>query len=420
MSGPTDLQRVVLVGAPFMEGQNLEGADLGPTALREAGLGRACCKLGWKWEDTGDIDFAKHFEDFGFSPKGMPTRDNIELYREWLAEGQFSNFSEWVSKRKRKSIKRKWPEHCDDGVPDANRPERAALRPVAHELQGVCELRKEPVCNIVNAERMSSGLHLVHNAVLKAAESGAFVLTAGGDHSIASGSISAICQAHPDVGVIWIDAHADANTPLSSPTGHYHGMPAAHLMGWFGREQNAQALPGFQWFPAGCLPETKLAYIGLRDVDREEGELLRRSAVSVFTMRDIDKYGIAKVCEMAIKAISGPDGSSPIHLSLDIDGVDPHFAPGTGTAARGGLSYREIHYICEECAVTKRLVSMDLVELNPALDTKPHEEAMHGDNDEISQSSPTVRLAAEVVLSALGKQIIGNVDPAEYKYLGAR
>jgi len=269
-------------------------------------------------------------------------------------------------------------------------------------------------------------LRLVHAAVQRALASRPtppFVLTIGGDHSIASGSIAALQAQHPTLGVIWVDAHADANTPRSSPSGHYHGMPAAHLLGWFdkagemgeGVAQGAK-LPGFEWFPAGCLGETRLAYIGLRDVDPEEGRMLRRSAVRVFTMRDVDKHGIARVIEMAIEAV-GPAMDNPLHLSLDIDSVDPHFAPGTGTAARGGLSYREIHYICEELALSRRLVSMDLVEVNPGLDPPPPKVesteddhhanggAMHGDHPSIRHSSPTVRLAVELVLSALGKQI---------------
>ena len=130
------------------------------------------------------------------------------------------------------------------------------------------------------------------------------------------------------------------------------------------------ALKGFEWFKPGCLPENKLAYIGLRDVDPEEGEMIRRSSVVAYTMRDVDKYGIARVIEMAMRGID-PNGRLPIHLSLDVDSVDPQFAPGTGTCARGGLTYREIHYVCEELALTDRLVGMDLVEVNPALESTP-------------------------------------------------
>jgi arginase len=187
--------------------------------------------------------------------------------------------------------------------------------------------------------------------------------------------------------VIWIDAHADANTPRTSPSGHYHGMPAAHLMGWFEKPGElgedlapGVALKGFDWFTSGCLPERRLAYIGLRDVDA--------------------------VTERAIKAID-PEERCPIHLSLDIDGVDPFFAPGTGTCARGGLSYREVHYICEDLHRTDRMVSMDLVEVNPGIDLPvPTSGAMHGDDPSLKPASPTVRLAVELVLSALGKTIL--------------
>ena len=132
--------------------------------------------------------------------------------------------------------------------------------------------------------------------------------------------------------------------------------------------------------------------------------MLRNSNVHCYTMREVDKHGIAKVIEMAIAAID-PNGRRPLHLSLDIDAVDPHFAPGTGTCARGGLGYREIHYICEELAETRRLVSMDLVEVNPALDVPPTGQ-MHGDDPSIKVAPQTVQLAVELTLSALGKTIL--------------
>jgi len=120
-------------------------------------------------------------------------------------------------------------------------------------------------------------------------------------------------------------------------------------------------------------------------------------------MRDVDKHGIARVCEMAIEAVDA-SRSCPIHLSLDIDAVDPHFVRGVGSAMRGGLTYREVHCICEEAHLSNRLVSMDLVEVNPCLDPVPNDKSMHGDNPDVKPSSPTVRLAIELVLSALGKQ----------------
>jgi len=399
---------VSFIGAPFCEGQNLEGADLGPSAIREAGFDRGVEKLGWTFEDNGDLDFAAHFKRVGLGAIDMASHDDkLILYREWLAESAMTtNFSEWVAARN----KRKYPDRTLSESPTA-------------EIRAQKKGRTEKENGVVNAERMGSGLSLIHDEVIRAAKKGNFVLTIGGDHSIASGSISALCSTYPDLGVVWIDAHADANTPETSPSGHYHGMPAAHLMGWFGRDEpgagKPSKLPGFDWFMPGCLPEGKLAYIGLRDIDAQEGDMISRAGCHVFTMRDVDKHGIAKVCEMAIAAVSGADGKAPLHLSLDIDGVDPHFAPGTGTAARGGLTYREVHYICEECALSHRLVSMDLVEVNPGLDPPPPEGAMHGDDDALGKASPTVKLAAELALSALGKQIVGNVPPTAFKMLSA-
>jgi len=384
---------VAMVGAPWCEGQNLEGADLAPVAMRDAGLGNAVKALGLGWEDEGDVDFSDLAADDGH-------HYTIALYREWLNAGSSSNFSTWLQER------------------TSSPPKKRKREAIKAESSGD-ETEPSPRVNVVNAERMGSGLRLVFEkvkAVLHSSSPSPFALTVGGDHSIASASISAVLERYPNAGIIWVDAHADANTPYTSPSGHYHGMPAAHLLGWFDKPGQMgdgvmqTSLRGFEWFRSGCLAENKLAYVGLRDVDPEEGRMLRQSGVRVYTMRDVDKHGIARVIEMAIEAV-GPSLDCPLHLSLDIDSVDPHFAPGTGTAARGGLSYREIHYICEECALTNRLVSMDLVEVNPGIDPPPAASApglplgLHGDNPELKSSSPTVRLGIECVLSALGKQI---------------
>lgn len=141
-----------------------------------------------------------------------------------------------------------------------------------------------------------------------------------------------------------------------------------------------------------------------------EAESLKKSQVTVRTMRDIDQCGIAAVVRECLMAID-PQGCRPVHLSLDVDSIDPTYAPGTGTLARGGLSYREIHYICEELFDTRRLVSMDIVEVNPALDVPEPGEAMHGDNPAIGQSTSTVKLAIELVLSSLGKQVLCHARP---------
>ena len=228
-----------------------------------------------------------------------------------------------------------------------------------------------------------------------------FILNIGGDHSIGSASILGRLRAHTDLGVIWVDAHGDCNTPESSESKNYHGMPAAHAMGWFTR-----TTPGFEWMDEALknpLPENRLVYIGLRDLDPRERELHRKSKVKIFTMKDVDRLGIAGVMTEALRHLS----TGPLHLSFDIDAIDPSVAPGTGTLARGGLSYRESHYICESLADSGRLVSMDMVEVNPKLDTPVNtQKHLHGDDPKIHTDSPTVRLAIELVTSALGKIIL--------------
>lgn len=393
---PRTTTTVAMIGAPWCEGQNLDGVDLAPTALRDAGIAKAIEALNLEFCDAGDVDFSQ------VTPGTSPHRYTASLYRQWQSESPTDNFATWVNNRRTST--------SHQNLHALGSGKKRSYEDALHELN---RQDAESKVNVVNAEVMGAGLHVIHEkvkATLGSMTPSPFVLTVGGDHSIASATISALAAQHPRLGVIWVDAHADANTPRSSPSGHYHGMPAAHLLGWFdkpgelGRDAKPADLRGFEWFRP-CIAENKLAYIGLRDVDAEEGRMLRRSGVRVFTMRDVDKYGIARVVEMAIEAV-GPDMDCPLHLSLDIDSVDPFFAPGTGTVARGGLNYREIHYICEECALSRRLVSLDLVEVNPALDPAMPPRSMHGDNpDIITATPPTVRLAIELILSALGKQI---------------
>jgi len=255
---------------------------------------------------------------------------------------------------------------------------------------------------VTNCRTLGPGVGSIYEKVSKAANADQFVLSIGGDHSIGSATIAGVCQARPETAVIWIDAHADCNHPGTSPSGNYHGMPLAHILGWFDKR-----VQGFEWCDDhlakhGPIREDRVALIGLRDVDAGEREMLRKSGVHVFTMADVDRYGIGPVMEMALERVD-PKERLPLHLSFDIDSIDPTYAPGTGTKSRGGLSYREAHYICERLAMTDRLGSMDLVEVNPALD-KPVEEKMHGDNDEIV-GGETVRLGLELIGSALGKTI---------------
>jgi len=254
----------------------------------------------------------------------------------------------------------------------------------------------EAVGGVKYAREVGLACRHLEDKVAKLAQAGQFVLTLGGDHSIALGTISGVLRARPEATVIWVDAHGDFNTPETSPSGHIHGMPLAGLMGYF----KPGSLPGFEWLKPSLTPD-RVALVGVRSVDRAERELLRKSGIKVFTMLEIDRYGIGVVMEMALEA-TNPERNRPIHLSLDIDGLDPNIAPSTGTKARGGLTYREGHYICETLAETGLLGSMDLVEINPQISHLFDGTGMSN----TEQMNATVELGIELVASALGKRIL--------------
>ncbi len=221
----------------------------------------------------------------------------------------------------------------------------------------------------------------------------AFTLTLGGDHSIAIGSIGGALLARPDLGVIWVDAHGDFNTPETSPSGNFHGMPLAFLTGLMERYQ----LSSFDWLKNHLSPD-QLVLIGIRDLDRDERALMKSWGAHVFTMTEVDHYGIGGVMDRAFQILF-KNGKRPIHLSYDIDAMDPHFAPSTGTRVRGGLNYREAHYIAEAAAATDALVGMDLVEINPRLGYL--DPAFRGDGG----MNLTIEIGLELIGSALGKRI---------------
>jgi len=208
-----------------------------------------------------------------------------------------------------------------------------------------------------------------------------FPLILGGDHSISLGSITGVTRVYKDVGVLWIDAHADFNTEESTPSGNIHGMILAALAGL----GNSRLTGVGGWAPK--LDTQRIVIIGARDLDNGERELLRSHHIHVFTMSDIDQRGISEVMRQAL-AITG-EANDGIHVSLDMDALDPTYAPGVGTPVRGGLSYREAHLAMELIADTNRLVAMDVVEVNPILD----------------RENATALLAVELVMSALGKKI---------------
>lgn len=253
---------------------------------------------------------------------------------------------------------------------------------------------------VKNCEKIGRANRLIHETVKREASQGNFVLTVGGDHSVGSATVSAMKAVHEHLCVIWVDAHGDCNTAATSPSGNYHGMAAAHALNWI-----RPPLPEWEWMrPEYMISEHKFAFIALRDIDRHERRMLRESGVAVFTMHDIDRYGIGQIMDMALHRVN-PHADRPIHLSFDIDACDPSVAPGTGTCSRGGLNFREAHFICQKLSMTSDLVSMDLVEVNPDLDLEVPGR-MHGDHASILADKVTVRMGLELIASALGRTIL--------------
>ncbi len=200
------------------------------------------------------------------------------------------------------------------------------------------------------------------NKVSEVMVEGRFPLVLGGDHSIAIGTIAGALQNKKNLGVIWFDAHGDINTEETSPTGNIHGMPVAVSLG-LGHE-SLTSIGGND----SKLMADKIVFIGCRDLDQGERKILKKLGITVFTMHEIDRYGMADIIERAIKvAGSGTDG---IHVSFDLDSIDPTYVQGTGTRVPGGLTLRESHLALEMIALSEQLVSAEFVEVNPIIDTK--------------------------------------------------
>ena len=221
----------------------------------------------------------------------------------------------------------------------------------------------------------------VAKLVEAAARRGAMPLVLGGDHSVALGSLVGMALARGPGGVVWIDAHGDLNTPETSPSGNVHGMVLAAALGLAG---DAFRREGWQ-IPA--VEPGKLALVGVRSLDEGERELLGTIDAKVFTMSEIDRIGVEPCMR---EALAHASGAGFLHVSLDMDVVDPDYAPGVGTPVRGGLSYREAHLALETVAEYGRTDSMDVVEVNPILD----------------RENATGQLAVELVASALGARIL--------------
>jgi arginase len=215
---------------------------------------------------------------------------------------------------------------------------------------------------------------------------GHFPLVLGGDHSVAVGTVSGIAaHAHRQdqrVGLLWIDAHGDINTPETSPSGNIHGMPLAALLGY-----GAAELTGVSG-PAPKVDPTNVALVGIRSLDAGEKKRLKETGVQVHTMSDIDRHGVHRVMQKALARVT--DGTNYVHVSFDLDAVDPTIAPGVGTPVKGGLAYREAHLLMEVIADAGVMTSLELVEVNPILD----------------QGNASAAFAVELVQSAFGKKIL--------------
>ena len=301
-------RKIRVIGVPLDLGQSRRGVDMGPSAVRVAGLEARLEALGFVVEDAGNIAVAI-------------------------------------------------PEQKKEGHPNAK---------YLKEITATCTKHAE--------------------LVLKTLEAGKTPLVLGGDHSVAVGTVSGVSEFYrrqnQKLGLLWIDAHADINTPESSPSGNVHGMPLAAIMGLGPPE-----LANIFGFSPKISPEN-CVLVGVRDIDAAEKENVRKAGIEVYTMRDIDERGMRTVMEEALRAAGR--GTAGYHVSLDMDWVDPEDAPGVGTPVRGGATYREAHLAMEIIADHGRLTSFEIVEVNPVIDER----------------NQTANLAVELALSVFGKKIL--------------
>jgi arginase len=291
-------ETIRIIGVPMDLGQSQRGVDMGPSAIRYAGLSSRLRELGYRVRDDGNVN--------------VPVRDTLET------------------------------------------------KTLIPAIVQACET--------------------VYEAGRQAIESKSIPIFLGGDHSIAIGTIGGVSHVEP-VGVLWIDAHGDFNTFKTSKSGNVHGMALAVLTG---RGESELVNVGRR---GPTLQPEHVVLIGVRDLDRQERTQLKKSGIAVYTMRDIDEHGISTVLRDALQKLKDV---GRIHVSLDMDGLDPSEAPGVGTPVAGGLNYREAHLVMETIADTHKLASMDIVEINPILD----------------QGNRTAKIAIELAVSAWGKSIL--------------
>ncbi|MBO8156983.1 MAG: arginase [Bacillaceae bacterium] len=276
---------ISLIGVPMDLGQNRRGVDMGPSAIRYAGVIERLEALNYELDDLGDIEIS--------------------------------------------------------------RPDR---------------FEKDDKSNLRNLKEVAEANEKLAEVVDRVVEQDKFPLVLGGDHSIAIGTLAGVAKHYQNLGVIWYDAHGDLNTGETSPSGNIHGMPLAVSLG-IGHEKLIN-IGGYE--PKIC-PEN-IVIIGARSLDAGERELIREKGIKVYTMHEIDRLGMSAVMEETIAYLK--DRTDGVHLSLDLDGLDPHDAPGVGTPVIGGLSYRESHLAMEMLAEANIVTSAEFVEVNPILDEK--------------------------------------------------
>ncbi|XP_033467365.1 arginase-1 [Epinephelus lanceolatus] len=256
----------------------------------------------------------------------------------------------------------------------------------------------EPVGQLKRVRAVGSANQRLSEKVQAVKKDGHTSVMLGGDHSLAIGSIHGHSAAVGELSVLWVDAHADINTPLTTYTGNMHGQPMSYLLHEL--HSKIPALPNLSWIKP-CVSAKDLVYIGLRDVDPAEHYILKLLGVKAFSMSEVDQLGIAKVMEETCDYLFAKV-KKPIHLSYDIDAIDPSVAPATGTSVVGGLSYREGVYIAENVCKTGLLSAVDLVEVNP----------LRGQTEDQIQS--TVNTAVDVLLACFGRLREGN-HPPDYR-----
>jgi arginase len=269
----------------------------------------------------------------------------------------------------------------------------ARLEAIGHVVEdagnvavAIPEQKKEGEANAKYLKEITATCTKSADLVLKTLEAGKVPVVLGGDHSVAAGTVAGVAEFYrrqnQRIGLLWIDAHTDINTPETSPSGNVHGMPLAALMG-LGPEELGKIYD----FSPKVRPEN-CVLVGIRDVDVHEKENIRRAGVEVFTMRDIDERGMRTVMEEALRMAGR--GTAGYHVSLDMDWIDPEDAPGVGTPVWGGATYREAHLAMEIISDHGRMTSFEIVEVNPVID----------------EHNQTADLAVELTLSAFGKKIL--------------